>query len=110
MHVAEAYELDEVLEELKAGDNWFLTFLSKKTMDVGILRLRPGEKDPQGPHANDELYYVVRGSGFLRVEEEDLPVKPGSMVFVPAKKRHNFHGNEEEIVVLYFFAGSDEDI
>jgi mannose-6-phosphate isomerase-like protein (cupin superfamily) len=107
--MAEAYDLDGVLEELRASGDWFVTFMSRGTMDAGMLRLKPGEKDPQGPHANDELYYMIKGSGFLRVEKEDLPVKPGSLVFVPAGKRHNFHGNNEELVALYVFAGSDKD-
>lgn len=108
--MAEVYDLEKVLGELEAGGNWFHTFMSKNTMDAGILRLKPGEEDPQGPHASDELYYVIKGNGFLRLQKEDLSIKAGSIIFVPARKRHNFYRNTEELVVLYVFAGKDEDI
>ncbi len=108
--MADVYDTKEVLKKLKASGNWFYGFMSKGSMDAGVLRLRPREKDVQGPHANDELYYVISGHGFIRIEKEDLPIKPGSIIFVPAGKRHNFHGNNDELQVLYVFAGKDKDI
>ncbi len=108
--MADVYYTEEVLKKLNASGNRFYSFMSKGSMDAGVLRLRPGEKDVQGPHANDELYYVISGHGFIRIERKDVPIKPGSIIFVPAKKRHNFHGNNDELRVLYVFAGEDKDI
>ncbi|MGH9877442.1 MAG: cupin domain-containing protein [Nitrososphaerales archaeon] len=108
--MADVYDAEEVLKKLKASGNWFHGFMSKGTMDAGILSLAPGEKDPQGPHTDDELYYVIRGHGFIRIEKEDVPIKPGSIIFVPARKMHNFHGNNDELQVLYVFAGEDRDV
>jgi len=34
---------------------------------VGVLFLRPGEKDTQEPHESDEIYYIIAGDGFLRI-------------------------------------------
>lgn len=110
MKMADVYDAEEVLKKLKASGNWFYGFMSKGTMDAGILSLAPGEKDPQGPHANDELYYVIKGHGFIRIEKEDVQIRPGSVIFVPARKKHNFHGNNDELQVLYVFAGEDKDI
>lgn len=110
MKMADVYDAEEVMKKLKASGNWFYGFMSKGTMDAGILSLTPGEKDPQGPHANDELYYVIKGHGFIRIEKEDVQIKPGSIIFVPARKKHNFHGNNDELQVLYVFAGEDRDV
>jgi mannose-6-phosphate isomerase-like protein (cupin superfamily) len=107
--MADVYDTEVILSKLKDSGNWFYGFMSKGTMDAGILRLMPGEKDPQGPHANDELYYVIKGRGFIQIEKEVVPIKPGSIIFVPARKKHNFHSNGEELQVLYVFAGKDED-
>ncbi|MFQ5969258.1 MAG: cupin domain-containing protein [Nitrososphaerales archaeon] len=108
--MADLYDAEEVLRKLDVSGNWFYTFMSKGTMDAGILRLKPGEKDPQGPHANDELYYVIKGHGFIQLGKEDVPVKPGSIIFVSAGKNHNFHGNKDEMQILYVFAGENKDI
>lgn len=110
MKVTDVYDLEAILKEMHGSDSWFSTFLSKRTMDAGILRLKPGEKDPQGPHANDELYFVINGHGLIRIGETDHQVKPGSVVFVPARKQHHFHGNKDELQVLYVFAGADKDV
>jgi mannose-6-phosphate isomerase-like protein (cupin superfamily) len=66
--------------------------------------LRPGEEDTQEPHSADELYYVIEGSGFMELGKSKKPVKKGSIIFVPAKMRHRFYGNKEDLVVLYMFA------
>ncbi len=107
--MADVYDTEVILRKLKDSGNWFYGFMSKNTMDAGILRLMPGEKDPQGPHASDELYYVIKGRGFIQIEKEDITIKPGSIIFVPARKKHNFHSHSEELQVLYVFAGKDED-
>jgi mannose-6-phosphate isomerase-like protein (cupin superfamily) len=106
----DVYDTNEVLKKLDASGDWFYGFLSKNSMAAGILRLMPGEKDPQGSHANDELYYVIKGSGFIHIENNDLPIRPGSIIFVPARKKHHFHGNKDELQVLYVFAGEDKDV
>ena len=107
--MSSTYHTDEILKKLDSSGNWFYGFLSKNTMDAGILRLMPREKDPQGPHANDELYYVIRGNGLIHIENKDVPIKPGSIIFVPARKKHHFHGNNDELQILYVFAGEDKD-
>lgn len=107
---ADVYNIGDMLRIMSKNGDWCCTFLQKGSMDVGVLRLKPGEDDPQSPHLNDEVYYIIEGDGFIRVEGKDIPVREGSVVFVPAKARHKFHGNTRELVALYVFAGRDEDI
>ena len=40
-------------------DSYFLDIMHTNSFEVGILRLKPGQKDTQGPHSADELYFVV---------------------------------------------------
>ncbi len=106
------YDVNKILKDMDMNNDWYCTFMQENSMDVGILRLRPGEIDPQNPHVNDEIYYIIKGDGFLRIEddEEDIPIREGMVIFVPAKKKHKFHNNSKELVALYVFAGKDEDI
>ncbi|MCS7140597.1 MAG: cupin domain-containing protein [Candidatus Nitrosocaldus sp.] len=106
---AEAYNVNDVLNAMGRGREWCCTFLHRGSMDVGVLRLMPGEDDPQAPHVNDEVYYIIRGDGFIRIDGKDVPIQEGSVIFVPARARHKFHGNTRELIALYVFAGSDED-
>lgn len=98
------FELGDLLSRIPK-DNYWADFLRVRHLEAGVLRLRPGEEDTQTPHDEDELYFVIEGSGFIEVGGEKRPVKKGSVVFVPAHVPHHFFGNEKDaLVVLYMFA------
>ena len=99
------FDLDSILLNLdKKGDStYFLDFLHNSSFEVEIIRLNPGQKDTQGPHSEDELYFVMEGKGYINMVEKNYEVRKGSCIFVPSKTKHYFHGNKERLVVLYVF-------
>ena len=98
------FELDDLVSRIGKDEYW-TDFLKVRRMEAGVLRLRPGEEDTQTPHDDDELYFVVEGSGYIELGKEGWPVKKGSVIFVPARMAHRFYGNTDTLVVLYVFAG-----
>lgn len=82
-------------------------FLRVPSMSCGVYGVPAGGSDPQTPHAEDEVYYVVRGRGRIRVGSEDREVLGGSIVFVPAAEDHRFHDVVEDLVILVFFAPAE---
>jgi mannose-6-phosphate isomerase-like protein (cupin superfamily) len=74
---------------------------------MGLYVLPAGGTDPQNPHSEDEVYYVVSGRGKIRVGDEDRPVQAGSVVYVAKTVEHRFHSIEEELRVLVFFAPAE---
>lgn len=50
----------------------------------------PRGEDPQTPHDQDELYFVVTGSGRFVRGEETITFGPGDAIFVPAGVEHRF--------------------
>ena len=73
-------------------------------MSSGVYTLPVGAKDLQGPHDEDEVYYVISGRGRVRIGGEDRPVGPGSLLYVRATSNHSFFEIDEEITMLVFFA------
>ena len=53
------------------------------------------EPDRQQPHADDEVYVVLEGSGALDVEGEAVELREGHAVFVPARVEHRFSAYEQ---------------
>ena len=102
------FDLDSILLKLdkKGNSTYFLDFLHNNSFEVGVLRLNPGQKDTQGPHSEDELYFVMEGKGYINIVGESHEITKGSCIFVPSKTNHYFHGNKERLVVLYVFNGS----
>lgn len=85
-------------------DSYFLDIMHTNSFEVGILRLNPDQKDTQGPHSVDELYFVVEGEGFIHIQRRDHSIKKGPCIFIPSKTKHYFHGNKNRLIVLYIFS------
>ena len=69
--------------------------------------LTAGASDPQKPHKEDELYYVVRGRARMKAGDEDREAHAGSVIFVAGTVEHRFYDIEEELVLLVFFAPAE---
>jgi mannose-6-phosphate isomerase-like protein (cupin superfamily) len=76
-------------------------------MSAGVYVLPAGGADPQSPHKEDELYYVVRGRARMKAGSEDQAVSEGSVIFVAAEVEHRFYDITQELVVLVFFAPAE---
>jgi len=70
----------------------------------GLYLLRAGATDPQGPHAEAEAYYVVRGRATFEIDGKRTPVAPGHAILVPAGVAHRFVDVEEDIRLFVLFA------
>jgi quercetin dioxygenase-like cupin family protein len=76
-------------------------------MSAGLYVLPAGGTDPQRPHHEDEMYYVVRGRARFQAGEQDREVSTGSVIFVAAEVKHRFYNIAEELAVLVFFAPAE---
>jgi len=103
----QAFELSELIDgRLRSGDSW-MEFLRVPALSMGVYVLPAGGDDPQTPHTEDEVYYVVSGRGVLHVAGRDRPVQAGSVVFVAGGTEHRFHSIDEELTALVFFAPAE---
>lgn len=103
----DAFELNDLIAQQAASEKPYLEFLRVSSMSMGLYVLSAGGKDPQQPHREDEVYYVVRGQGTIMVDGQDRPVQAGSIVFVAAGVEHRFHSITEELAILVFFAPAE---
>ena len=101
------HDLPEVSAERAQSGKLYVEFLRVPALSAGVYVLPAGGTDPQKPHKEDEVYYVVRGSAMMRVGSEEQPVKAGSVIFVAAKVEHRFFDIREELEVLVFFAPAE---
>jgi quercetin dioxygenase-like cupin family protein len=104
----DAFELADLLTERERSDKLYLEFLRVPALSMGLYVLPAGGIDPQQPHTEDEVYYVVSGRGAFRCGQEDRPVAAGSLLYVPANVEHRFHTIEEQLQILVFFAPAEQ--
>jgi mannose-6-phosphate isomerase-like protein (cupin superfamily) len=103
----DAHDLTDLIGQLDRSNKLYHEFLRVPSMSAGLYRLRAGSIDPQSPHTEDEVYYVISGRGSIRAGVEDRSVIAGSIVFVPAAIEHRFHSIEEDLIILVFFAPAE---
>jgi mannose-6-phosphate isomerase-like protein (cupin superfamily) len=72
-----------------------------------LYRLAAGGQDPQQPHAEDEVYYIISGQGKIHVDGEDRAVQAGTTIYVAAHDVHYFHSITEELTILVFFSPAE---
>jgi mannose-6-phosphate isomerase-like protein (cupin superfamily) len=102
-----AFELSQLITQHADANKLYLEFLKVADLSMGLYILPAGGTDPQSPHTEDEVYYVVSGRGKILVAEENRDVQAGSIVYVAKNVAHRFHSIEEELVVLVFFAPAE---
>ena len=103
----EAFDLAQLLVEHKQANELYLEFLRVPALSVGLYKLPAGGVDPQQPHTEDEVYYIISGRGSIQVGEEHRAVEAGSVVFVQANVEHRFHTITANLTILVFFAPAE---
>ncbi|TLZ41565.1 MAG: cupin domain-containing protein [Methanobacteriota archaeon] len=103
----DAHEIADLLRGVRVATQPYSEFLRVPSMSLGIYTLPASGEDPQSPHSEDEVYYVIEGRARIRVGGEDREVSPGSLVFVPARVEHRFHSIREKLSLLVIFAPAE---
>lgn len=101
------YELTQLIQRQKDSNKLYLEFLNVPDLSMGVYVLPVGGVDPQGPHTEDEAYYVISGKAKIKVGDDNRDVQAGSVVYVAKNVEHKFHSVEEELVLLVFFAPAE---
>ena len=87
-------------QEFEHADLWrrraeagrpYLEFLRSETFELGLYELAAGSEDGQKPHDEDEIYVVMSGRGRFVVDGDDVPLVPGTVLFVEKHAVHRFH-------------------
>ena len=103
----QAHELTQLISQRADSNKLYLEFLKVPDLSMGLYVLPADEMDPQSPHIEDEVYYVVSGKAQIKVADENHAVQAGSIVYVAKNVEHRFHSIEEELTVIVFFAPAE---
>jgi mannose-6-phosphate isomerase-like protein (cupin superfamily) len=103
------FHIDELSGQRAAKNKSYLEFLRVPAMSAGVYVLPKGGTDPQKPHREDEMYYVVRGLARMQIGSDHYEVCAGSVIFVEAQLEHHFYDIREELEVLVFFAPAEQE-
>ncbi len=82
-----------------------VTMLQRGTLSVELYA--PQGEDRQTPHAQDELYVVIAGSGEFINGPDRHPFQAGDVLFVPAGVEHRFVNFSDDFQTWVIFYGPE---
>ncbi|HEX6491438.1 MAG TPA: cupin domain-containing protein [Gaiellaceae bacterium] len=97
-----AFDVRAVQQRLAAAKGGYEVIHESAGLEVGVYVLAAPEPDRQQPHAEDEIYLVLEGSGVLEVAGEPTPLGEGEGMFVRAGLEHHFSGYERLSLLVIF--------
>lgn len=100
----QTYDLEDLRKRVRGPEPRFFEFLRGARLSGALYRLPAGANDLQGPHLEDEVYLVLEGRARLRLGAEELEVRPGLVLFIPADSRHSFVDIREDLTLLAVFS------
>jgi mannose-6-phosphate isomerase-like protein (cupin superfamily) len=103
----QSFELAQLIQQRTDSNKLYLEFLKVSDLSMGLYVLPVGGADPQSPHTEDEVYYVVSGRAQILVADENRDVQAGSIVYVAKNVAHRFHSIDEELTIIVFFAPAE---
>lgn len=59
------------------------------------------------PHSHDdheEVYYIIKGKGEIRIDDEVQPIKDGDIIFIGLNQVHEIRNTGDEIIEFLAFA------
>lgn len=89
------------------GVRWGKVFGSNHVLGVGILEIAPAHHLPKHHHNPAEVYFVLSGTGTVRVYVKDHLLNPGTCVHIPSGASHvTRNTGSEPLRILYTFPQS----
>lgn len=85
----------------------FVTMMAGGTMSIEVFAPSTSGLgvDKQQPHAQDELYFIHRGTAQLIINEQVFDCAPGDAFFVAAGVQHHFEHFSVDFVTWVVFYG-----
>ncbi len=98
--------LQQAIEQLRKETPLPYTVLMQQG-SMSLEYFAPDKIDIQTPHKQDELYIIVRGSGFFYRNDQIISFKAGDVLFVPAGMEHHFENFTDDFATWVIFYGPE---
>jgi len=89
------------------GTHW-IEHLRVPDLSVGTYSIPAGSTDEQQPHTEDEIYVVTAGQATFETGTEQVPVGPGTVLYVPAGQPHKFTDITGDLAAIVIFAPAED--
>ncbi|WIV66884.1 cupin domain-containing protein [Natrialbaceae archaeon AArc-T1-2] len=92
--------ITDTLDDLEPGELQHKEVLEAGPITVDVGKYPADSAAPKNPHNEEELYYVLSGSGKIRVGDDTHDIEAGDLVYVEPSLEHDFFKITEDITVM----------
>jgi mannose-6-phosphate isomerase-like protein (cupin superfamily) len=78
-----------------------------------VNEMKPGYKGKEHSHSVEHCWYILRGTGIIRIAGETYPINPGDAVFAPIGMVHSVECTGDEplrYLVIYAPQGPEKEL
>jgi len=103
----------EVKGDPLPNDSWVKMLLTgdsvgTKKSCIGVSKFGVGLEGTLMIHEEEELAYVTKGTGKIRLKDKDVPFRAGDAIYIPAGVAHALViDGEEDVEMVYTFSWPD---
>ena len=73
---------------------------------VSLARLQPSlSYEPHDHQDHEEVYYIISGSGYIKINGETTRFRDGDIIYIPEKVVHSIANDGNEMVEFLAFGG-----
>ena len=86
------------------GVKWGSVFTEEEAPGMGLFEIAPGCELPKHHHTPVEIYFVVKGSGYVKTYNRTHDLAPGTTVYIPSNAAHvTVNTGKTPMRILYVF-------
>ena len=94
----------EAAKEFAAEKRIRKKLLGSEKLVAEMVCYEPGQATPEHAHPKqDEIFYVVEGSGVMIINGEEISLKPSNLILVKANEKHGVRTLPDSRLVMMFF-------
>ena len=73
---------------------------------VSLAKLQPSlSYEPHDHQDHEEIYYIINGSGHIKIGDEISKFRDGDVIYIPEKTNHSITNDGNEMVEFLAFGG-----
>jgi mannose-6-phosphate isomerase-like protein (cupin superfamily) len=73
---------------------------------VSLAKLQPSlSYEPHEHQDHEEIYYIISGSGHIKIGDESSRFRDGDVIYIPEKTMHSITNDGEQMVEFLAFGG-----
>lgn len=77
---------------------------------VSLAKLQPSlSYEPHDHQDHEEVYYIISGSGNIRIGTETARFRDGDVIYIPEKTTHSITNDGSEMIEFLAFGGFTSD-